>query len=834
MGIFRSQYNYDKDGYKARLTRKQKEKSNFSAMLDRMDWYDIGQFSDFRDKNRIKKFNINYGLMEGILDVELYDDPLCFEVGGQEVSFDYQSVSHYPLISQVAKTVIGEESSKVFKPMIKDNTPEKQTYFKKEAASRIDSYLSALLNQSRQTITQNLLKQSGIEDPYSLSPEQQMELQKEVENQMLKESPESIVDFMKYDFQTPTAKQAQKMLDYLVEYHDIKFKNTLGFKHAVCTAEEYYYEGARNGELVFEEVSPMYFNWGGSLGVEWSQHGTWAKREKWLTYQDVTQRHAMHLSERDLKDLDFYHEPFGGFSGQDIFDTPYHRKMQYEYGKNPEWQKKYGDINIKTKEGQRQMLDMYSEVYDRDLFGHKDESSIIGSQTFGIREAHIVWRDKRILKKVKRIVNDELKTFYLDEFYEDRPEDFEVEKIWVDEIWEGYKLGTYEAKYVNVRPIPYQYKSLDNPFDVDLPYYGKRYNVNNDITKNVSLVDLGKTFNKDFDITMSSLKHDMATNHGKKLLITLNAKPEEYSMQEWMDLIRNSPFIPVDFSKKGLNQLDFQFSKEVDLSKMSDIAGKINMLQLFRDGVAWSMYFSNSRLGSQGQYANTTNIQSSQEASYNQTALFSEQHRLVMEKALQAFLNYARFYYKDNLDKAKVFLDDVSLAELATGPYTSYNRMGVSLSNSAAEIQKLSILKQQALTLIQNGSNPESVLKMILADSETEVQELIRKESKNIEMQRAENIKIQQDQFNATMQQQQQAAAEKLQMEYKMHQEKLQNNTQNTIIDSQKFANQQDIDKNGQNDLLTGKLVEIDSKLKMHNDKMLLEKEKLELQRKLK
>ena len=834
MSIFRSRHNMDTDGFRTRLTRKQKEKSNFAAMLDRMDWYDIGQHSDFRDKNRVKKFKMNYGLMEGVLDVKMYDDPLCFKVGPEEVSFDYQNVSHYPLISQVAKTIIGEESSRPFNPMIKDNTPDFQTYFKKESSERVEMHLQSLLNKKKQELTLNILKSSGVEDPYSLSPEDQMAIQQEVQFQLEKNSPENIIDYMKYDFQTPTAKQAQKMLDYLREYHNIKFKNTLGFKHAVCTAEEYYFQGERNGQLVFEEVPPIYFNWGGSLGVEWSQHGTWAKRENWLTYQDVTQRHAEHLSERDLKDLDFYHEPFGGFSGKDIFDTPYHRKVQYEYGRRPDLQAKFGDINIKTKEGQRRMLEMYSEIYTPDLFAHKDAGNkVIGNDIFGIREAHITWRDKRILKKVKRPINGELKTFYLDEHYEERPEDYEVQKIWVDEVWEGYKLGTYEAKYVNVRPVPYQYKSLDNPYGVDLPYYGKKYNSNNGVSPNVSLIDLGKTFNKDFDITMSGLKHDLATNHGKKLLITLNAKPDEYKMQEWLDLIRNSPFIPVDFSKKGLSQLDFQFSKEVDLSKMSDIAGKINLLQVFRDGVAWSMYFNNARLGSQGQYANTTNIQSNQQASYHQTALFFEQHRLIMEKALQAFLNYARFYYKDNLDKAKVFLDDVSLAELATGPYTAFSEMGISLSNSPAEMQKLSVLKQQALTLIQNGSRPESVLKMILADSETEVQELIRKESRDIEQRRQEELKIQQDQFNAGLQQKMQADDKKLQNEYKMHREKLDTSTQNTLIDSQKFANQQDIDQNGQNDLLTGKLAELEAKLKMHDDVMALEREKLQLKEKL-
>ena len=90
----------------------------------------------------------------------------------------------------------------------------------------------------------------------------------------------------------------------MVEYHDIKWKQDEGFKYAISTGEEYYYEGVRNDQLVFECVYPGDFRWGGSKNVEWSQKGTWAARESWLTLEDAEHRHAMDLTERDLKDLE--------------------------------------------------------------------------------------------------------------------------------------------------------------------------------------------------------------------------------------------------------------------------------------------------------------------------------------------------------------------------------------------------------------------------------------------------------------------------------------------------------------------------------------------------
>ena len=800
--------------HKARATRNQKEANGFERQKNTMNRIDLGFFNNIRDWDKLKKYDINYKLFNGKLDIDLYDDPICFNFGDEEVSIDYQNISHYPLISQIANAMVGEQINRPFKPMVKDNTPERQTYLKKEFNSRIQQHIQQnILGPKKEQVVQQILQQAGITDLFSLGPDEQMQLAQQVEQTMQAQTPKEIMEFLQHEYQTPTAKQAQRMIDHLTECYDIRAEQIEGFKHAVVTAEEYYYQGVRNEELVFETVPPAYFEWGGSHETEWVQHGTWARRERWLAPEEAITRHALAYTEANLKQLEDYCEPIGGSSDwYDYEKNEYYKKIMYDYSRSPELQKKYEGTDIKTRSGQERFLEM-----QRDIFNGGEEHNS-DKYEFGVREAHIVWRDKRLLKRVTREINGEERKFYVSEHYKTTDEDKDVQRIWVDEVWEGYKIGTYDAVYVGVQPVPCQYRSLDNPFKVDLPYIGKRYNTHRGMdNSNPSLIDIGKTLQKDFDTTMASIKHDMTTNFGQQFIMSLNTKPEDWKWQDMIDSMRNVSIIPTDTHKLGINAMDANMSRAVNMSKMSDIAGKIQFAETTRRNLSLAMYFNDSRIGAIGQYATNSTTESNQVASYNQTALFFEQHRKVVEKAMYGFLNTARHYYKDNPEKAALFLDDVSMAELMTGPYSQYKELGISLSNSGPELQKLNLLKQQMLGFIQNGASPESVMQLIFADTEGEVKNIIKRESEKLEKQRQEAMQAQQQQ--AQMQQQTAIQVEEMRQsrEDAREQAKLQSQERRALIDQQKFAIANDADHDGRVDLLV--------KAEMDNETKILLKE---------
>lgn len=830
--------SYLSDTVKVRATRREKEANDYQRAREIMDHLDV-YYGEYRDYDKINKFKVNYELLNGYLDVKLYEDPLCFDVktekGLEEISFDFQNISHTPLIAQYANAIIGEQMNRPFKPMIKDQSPERPTILKNRARKINKQFLlQKIVGPLRDQIMNQILQQSDATDVFEFAnnPEAQLALEQEINVKLEAELPKDIIDFINGDVQSVTAKQAQRMIDYLVDRHNIKFEQVKGFKNAVATGEEYYYAGEYNGGLHFESVNPSYITWGGGdRENEWVQHADWVKRERWLSYQQIVSRHADKIDKRDLELIDLDVEPIGGFhKGVPFWDkeASHTKHLMWTYSSDEGFRKAFEDVNINTKEGRNKLMHMYDLAFGRyaDKYGENFSD-------YGIREAHFQWRDLRKMMVVTRVMpSGRKRQFWLPEHYEPTHKDIEVKEVWINQVYEGWKLGTFDCAYVGIRPIPFQYKSIFNPHDVDLSYYGKKYNTHDNSVRNVSLIDLGKSAQKSFDMILASIRQDMATNHGKAFTLFMNMKPEGWSYQEWLDLMRNAGVLMLDPTRNSAG-IDPQFLREIDLSKMSDIAGKVQMLEFYRQQVALSMYFNDAREGAISQYANATNVSQNSIAVHNKTAFFMEQHRQIVQSALTGFLNRARHYFRDNMEEASIFLDDTALADLQTAPLSWYEWLGVEMKNTEEELQKLETLKGQMLGFIQNGASPESVMELIFADTITEVTDIIRRETK-----RQEEVRQQTQQFQMQMsQQEQQAKMQEKQMEmeleWRKHLTELESQEKRTLWDREKFSMQNDIDRNNINDMLQKTLLEIQAKLQMNDDEIDLEKEKLELKEKI-
>jgi hypothetical protein len=400
-----------------------------------------------------------------------------------------------------------------------------------------------------------------------------MQLEQQINAQLQTELPKDIMDFINGDVQSVTAKQAQKMTDFIVERFNISYEQIKGFKNAVATGEEYYYAGEYKSGLMFRAENPMYIEWGGGdKQNEWIQHADWVRRENWLSYQQLVSNHSDKLSKKDLDIIDLDIEPVGGFYKGVPFwdkDASHTKKLMWTYGADEGFRNAFSDININTKEGRKKLFNMYDLAFGRyaDEYGRNYAD-------YGIREAHFQWRDLRKMWVVKRQMQDgRIRQFWLPEHYEPTHLDLDIKEVWINQVWEGWKLGTFDAAYVGIREVPYQYKSIFNPHDVDLSYYGKRYNTHDNSVRNVSLVDLGKSAQKSFDMVLASIRQDMATNHGKAFTLFMNMKPEGWTYQQWLDMLRNAGILMIDPSRNTAG-IDPQFLREIDLSKMSDIAGK--------------------------------------------------------------------------------------------------------------------------------------------------------------------------------------------------------------------------------------------------------------------
>lgn len=820
------------DDIKRQVSTSKKYANDFQRQKDIMDIYDLW-YGDFRDYEQIDKYDINYDLFNGRLDVNLYDDPVCLNIDGEKVKLEYSTITHYPLISQVANAMHGEMIARPFVPVAKDLGAFSQTLRNKKWNELIRQMLNdSVIQPIRDEVTRAYLAQNNISDQFQMTPEQLQQMQADIENRVQAKTPEDVLDFMTNDFQTPTQRQAQQLLDYLVAHHDIKWKQEEGFKHALITGREIYYIGDRHGEPTFELVNPKYFHWAGSQNTEWIQDGSWAKSEQWLTIEDAMQKHAEQLTRKSHKELLGMAEPIGGLRaiGDPHRDFVQNRTM-YELSIDKGYMvQKHGDINYKTREGQSRIVKVYEDIIKK--YGANYGYAF---SNYGIREAHICWRDKRKLKRVTRIIRGEEKQFWQDEHYVTKPEDIKVVEVWVDEVWEGWKLGGAggEDVYVNIRPIPGQYPSIFNPFGAKLPYVGRNYNTHMNNTRNVSLIDLGKPWQKEFDATMAQVKHDMATDIGKIFLFSMGLKPDDWKWQDWFNTMLNGRLAVTDFKKHGFSNLDPQSLRAIDLSRSSDIANKIQLLDYFRANLVRAMNFNDARIGSIGEYTTNQNIQQQQTASYNQTEGYFETHRKIVEKALNMFMNRARLVYKNN-HKRSFIMDDVARTELEMSPDFWYEEWAVEFTTSSDEVRKVEELRQQMLAFVQNGMSFDGVLELMLAKTPTDIANLMRKENRRVEEMRQQQQQAEQQRFEQQMQLEQQKAQAERQSKEQIEYAKIQAGTQRAEIEADKFRRQGDVDRNNLADTIQKALIELQAKHELEMQKIAAEerKQEKELERK--
>lgn len=806
---------------KPRASRLEKQRNNFErqiSIIDRLDTY----YGSVRDIRRLKKFGINYDLMNGRLDTNLYESPDYCKIGDETVTIKQGEIPHIPIIAQVTNALRGEQQFKPWKISVEDMSPLKDTIEAEEYSKLLKDYINNnVIAANQQKATAQFMQSLDPQMLAMLTPQDLQEIQSQINNTAISMTPEQIIEYMSNEYKNPIAKQGQEIMNFLDSHFNIKNKEVEGFTHSIATAEEYYYINVGERGIEFDMVPPDALTYGGPLEEEWVQKMDWAKRERWTTITDVKVRYAEVLKSEHIDELDKYYEPiFTARNHRNLDEGQATRRYQYEFSVDPEGLvQQFGDQDPTKKENFRNISAAYAYVQSK----YGDGTAL---SNYAIRETHFVWKDERKMYRVFRIENGILKKYYFDEHYQKIPEDFSVKEIYVPEVWEGTKLGTDDPIYLNIRPLKYQYKDIDDPFSVELPYIGKKYNVFRNRSENVSLVDLMKQFQRDYDTEMAALRKDMRTNMGRMFMMLVNAKPDNLKWEDFIKIGRDYNFLLIDTAKKGMHA-DPNLFREINMSKMSEIADRIVLLREILNNLYSVAGFNTHRIGQGGQYATNGNIMQQQQSSYNQTEPMFETHRLIVEAALNRLMNVARLYYKENPELLKNVLSPTSMIELEVGYPFWYSYFNVKLETSGKVARQVEILKQYIQAFIQNGMKPRDIIELSLAESKNDLYDILMRIDKENQAQLEQANQMTQQQFQMQAEEAARARQEEAQLKLQMQAMDIESKERRSQEDSMKFAYAQDINQNNMSDLYESKILEIEQRKKEHEDKIALEYAKL-------
>ena len=681
------------------------KKQWYKERINTLDGYGLDVYTNGDSGvSEYKKMQVNYDLFNNILnlsDFEYVCTPYGSKVGELPASMVNRDISSGPI-----KTMLGMELKGAFSWTIVATNPEATSRREQEEFGQLKEYvISEALKPIRQKIELEKAQQAQGRE---LTPEEQQQISQDIEEELQTRTPEHVKKYMKREYQDPAELMSTHLLKYLMQKTDAQRKFNNVFKHGMLSAKEIMYVGQFNGEPEVWEVNPKRFNYDKSPDNQFIEDGEWATYSHKMKPSQI-----VNLFKEELKDSEI--------------DRIYASWSSH-----------------------------FNSSYNDDLFA-QDERSRDYDESATIEVVHAVWKS---LRKIGFLTYIDLETgeeleMLVDEDYTFNEEagDLKLEYEWTPEVYEGWKIKCADPIYVQMRPIPGQFKDLDNLGECKLPYYGVVYdNMNSEAT---SLMDRLKVYQYYYNIVMYRLELLIASDKGKKVLMNIGAIPSSagIDVEKWQYFFESTPFMYYDPQEEGNAYQDANtVAKVIDLSLVSDIQKYIEIAEYLRKQAGQSVGITDTVLGQIGAREAVSNTQQSLIQSSHILEMYFELHNYVKRNVLKALLECAKITYADSKPrKLSYVLDDMSIQmfDLEIGLLDS-STLGLFVENSIKAEEAKEFVRTLAHAAMQNQKAELSdIVSIVRQDSIVESEETLKV---------AEDRRREQE--NAAQQQQIQAQAE--------------------------------------------------------------------------
>lgn len=757
-----------------------------------MDWADSKTLFNYSlvRKSVIHK-KINYDLLNGKLhmsDLEMILNPEKLQAG-----FIPDRIQHYPIMNSKLNVLKGEESKRIFDFKVVITNP---------------NAISEIENNKKQELLQKL--QEWVSNTAQSEEEANQEL-------------ERISDYYTYEWQDMREIRANALLNHYIKEYNILLMFNHGFNDALVSGEEIYQCDIIGGEPTITKLNPLkvrIFKSGYSNRIEDADiiiiEDYWSPGKVIDTFYDV-------LTKKDLE----YIEKLPSYVGQSATDSMDNIDERYGFVNNY----MVGD-------------EISTEGFFWDPLGGYDgvNNSLLPYDVAGnIRVLKVYWKSRRKIKKVKSYnpeTGEEDYNFYPENYIIDKDAGEEEQIFYINEAWEGTKIGS--DIYVNMRPRVVQYNRLSNPSRCHFGIIGSIYNLNDN--RPFSLVDMMKPYNYLYDVIHDRLNKLIARNWGSLLRFDFAKKPKGWDVEKWLYYAKTLGIAVEDSFNEGnigaatgklAGALNNASTGVIAASDGNQIQQYINLLEFIKMEMSEVAGITKQR---EGQISNRETVGGVERATLQSshiTEWLFVQHDDVKKRVLECFLETAKIALRGRSKKFQYILSDNSMQimeidgdEFAEADYGLIvdNSNGVQELNSKLDTLAQAALQNQTLSF-------STIMKLFGSSSLAEKQKLVEKDERNIQERQAQ---AQQQQAQI----QQQEIEQKVQLEQaKMQQEDTLNQRDNEtkILIAQMQAYSRNNENDGieepeysqeAKDKLMQQMKEFDAKLKLDRDKFEFEKRK--------
>lgn len=754
-----------------------------------LDWADNKTFFNYSPvrKSVIHK-KINYDLLNGKLHMS--DMEVVLNPEGIKAGFIPDRIQHYPIMNSKLNILRGEESKRVFDYKVIVTNPN--------AISEIeDNKKNELLQRLRTLIADTSISEEEF-------------------NQEL----EKLNYYYTYEWQDFREIRANALINHYTKEYDIPLLFNEGFMDAMTVGEEIYQCDIIGGEPTIERVNPLkirVFKSGYSNRIEDADiiilEDYWSPGRVIDTYYDVLSKKDMEYIEHILD-----HVSQASIDSMDNIDE------------------RFGFVNNNMVGEEMSSNGFYFDPLN--LFSDSISNSLLPYDLAGnIRVLRMYWKSRRKIKKVKSYdleTGEEIYNFYPETYIINKDLGEEEKIFYINEAWEGTKIGT--DIYVNMRPRVVQYNRLSNPSRCHFGIVGSIYNLNE--SRPFSLVDMMKQYNYLYDVIHDRLNKLMAKNWGKILRLDLARVPKGWNIEKWIYYAKANGLAVEDSFKEGnigassgklAGALNNASSGVIDAEFGNSIQQQINLLEFIKLEMSEVAGITRQR---EGQISNRETVGGVERATL-QSSHITEWlfviHDGVKKRAIECFLETAKIALKGRKKKFSYILSDgTNMIVDIDGDEFAEADYGLVVDNSRGTqelSQKLDILAQAAL---QNKIlSFSTIMKLYGSHSLAEKQRLVERDEQ-----------LMQERSSQAQQQQLETQQQIAQMEAQQRQSELQQKEQANIRDNETkilVAQIQKEDNDGIKEYefseearanLLEKIREFDEKLKLDKDKLKLDERK--------
>lgn len=651
--------------------------------------------------------------------IHMDDLQLICNPEGIKANFIPEKIQHYSIMNSKLNVLKGEELGRVFDYRVIVTNP---------------NAISEIENNKKQALFQDL--QQTIQDN-SLSEEQF--------NQEL----EKLNDYYTYEWQDFREVRGNCVLNHYTREYNFPLLFNKGFSDAMTVGEEIYQCDIVGGEPVMERINPLkirIFKSGYSNRIEDADmiilEDYWSPGKIYDAFYDV-------LSPKDIKYIETFPDHFsqGAVDSMDNIDE------------------RYGFVNTHMISDVLPDSTVFFDPFGQYSDGLSNEL-LPFDMNGNIRVIRVYWKSRRKIKKIKfydPTTGEEDFTFMPESYIPNEMQGEEEKAFWVNEAWEGTKIG--QDIYVNIRPRVVQYNRLDNPSKCHFGIIGAIYNMNDD--KPFSMVDMMKPFSYLYDVIHDRLNKMMARNWGKMTRLDLAKKPKSWKMEKWLYYAKSMGLFVEDSFNEGLvgaatgklaGGLNSNTQGVIDADFGNNIQQYINLLEFIKMEMADVAGISKQR---EGQISNRETVggveRATLQSSHITEWLFSV-HDDVKKRALECFLETAKIAMRGRTKKFNYILPDNSkqIMEIDGDEFAECD-YGLVIDNSRGiqELQqKLETLAQAAL---QNQTlSFSTIMKLFMSASIAEKQRFVEKDEMQIKQQQQQQMEMQQQQQQEALQAQMQ------------------------------------------------------------------------------